>query len=102
MDQVVGVEEKEKIEREKLEEMIHLRIKEGIEAMEVFSNKVTDLHDISEEVRNELNEIRKEWEEKEMMVAKEIQKKGEFEKLVDMETPHVPRFLIQANNIILQ
>ena len=31
-----------------------------------------------------------------------IQKKGEFEKLVDMETPHVARFLIQANNITLQ
>ena len=34
-----------------------------------------------------------------MQEVQEIQKKGEFEKLVDMQTPHVARFLIQANNI---
>ena len=36
-----------------------------------------------------------------MEEVQEIQRKGEFEKLVDMETPHVARFIIQGNNITL-
>ena len=31
--------------------------------------------------------------------ALEMQRKGRYEELVDMETPHAARFLIQANNI---
>ena len=58
MDQVGKVEEKEKIEREKLEERIHLRIKEETEAMEVLSNKVADLQEKSEGVE-ELKELKK-------------------------------------------
>ena len=100
-----------------LEERIHLRIKDETQAMEVLSNRVTDLQERTEGVEElkEMKEIkrkkeiekekeikRKEEMEKErklMEEVQEIQRKGEFEKLVDMETPHVARFLIQANNI---
>ena len=58
-----------------------------------------------EEIK-ELKEIQKNRKEKvarkRMELVEELQKKGEFEKLISMDTAYVGRFLIKDNNITLQ
>ena len=111
-DQIQTLKEKEQNSRDSLEERIHLRIKEETEAIEVLNNKVVNLQAKTEGIEElkelkeltelkELKEIKRQKErererEKEMMEmmekerklmeeVQEIQRKGELEKLVDME-----------------
>ena len=111
------MKEEEQNARDALEKRIYLRIKDETEAMEVLNNKVTNFQERTEGIEElkEFKEIKKEKEQKKKMEkemekekesklmeeVREIQRKGKFEKLVDMKTPYVNRFFISDNNITL-